>query len=136
MHTELFATGKLMKEPETKITRTGKQVTILAILVDGLKQKDGEFLPGWIRVSCFGELGEKAAALEKGNIVSVNGKPTLDVWGNKQGQEQMGLSLKADVINRLGARKPVPETTGEKQQIRKPERNWQQPVAFDDEIPF
>lgn len=107
---ELAFTAKLMKPPERLQTKSGDGFTVLALLVDGLAKIDGEAQAAWVRTTCFAEVAETAATLDKGATVFAKGTPTMDRWADKAGTEKAGLSLIASEIVRLGtsARKSQP----------------------------
>ena len=99
-------TGRLGREPELKHVKGGTLAMLnLAVAVDDAPAKEGqEQKSTWVSVKVFGEKAEAAAdSLEKGAKVYVHGKLSLDSWTSQSGEQRHGLSLIADVVQRMGA---------------------------------
>lgn len=74
--------GNLGKDPETRFTPSGSQVTSFSVATNRTYTgTDGQKVSevAWFRVSCFGKIAEVCAEyLKKGNTVLVEGRLTPD----------------------------------------------------------
>jgi single-stranded DNA-binding protein len=89
--------GRLGRDAEFKLVKGGTlPLTTLVVAVTA----QGQDKATWIRTVCFGDLAEQVRDLPKGEIVTVEGRLTLDHWTAGDGSERSGLSVVAQVARR------------------------------------
>lgn len=93
--------GRIARDVELKYTPAGKAVAHLTIAVDrGFgenKQTD------WLPVTCWEQSAEFAANhLEKGRLVSVEGRLQSRQWEDNEGKKRTSYDVVARQINGLG----------------------------------
>ena len=114
---EIAFEGRLGAAPTLRTSQAGKPWCALNV-VHG---KDTEAT--WLSVAVFGSQVETVAALEKGALVYVEGRLTLDTWTDKEGRERSGLKVAASLLQplgQIGRRKPTkaPAPAGEPDESR------------------
>lgn len=91
--------GHLGKDPETRITPSGKKVTTFSLAVNSRKGK--EDITFWVRVTVWGDHLEKIIShLKKGSGVIVTGRmmpPTI--YQDKEGKSHVSLEMTAEMID-------------------------------------
>lgn len=97
--------GRLGKDPESKMTQTGKQACSFSLatsevwLQDGQKKEKTE----WHKVVTWGKTAEIAARyLKKGKEVYVEGKLTTRSWDGPDGQKRYATEVVASEIKFIG----------------------------------
>ena len=78
--------GRLGKDPESRYTPTGKQVTTFSIAVSNRWKSKGETkeYTEWINVEAWGRLGEICQEyLKKGSLVYIEGRLKTDRYEDK-----------------------------------------------------
>ena len=75
---EVHLAGELARDPDTRYTQNGKQVTTLSVLT---KHKT---FSEYHRVICWEQLAEKATPLTKGEFVKVVGRLQTRSWDDKR----------------------------------------------------
>jgi single-strand DNA-binding protein len=79
--------GRLGKDPESRFTPTGKQVTHFSLAVSNRwKGKDGETkeYTEWVNIEAWGRLGEVCQEyLKKGSLVYLEGRLKTDKYEDK-----------------------------------------------------
>ena len=75
--------GNLTRDPEQRPVGSS-QVTKFSLAINGIKPEDVCFLD----ITCWGELANKAAMLQKGQQVTVVGRLKQDTWQDKMSGEQ------------------------------------------------
>lgn len=125
--------GRLTADPTQKDV-SGAVCTTFTVAEDTLrKDKDGNKITNFWRVTAWRQLGENAAKyLRKGNQTYVVGKDVcVNTYTDKNGQYRYSLETTADDIRFLGSKG---EGTGEQQPSPPPPAAA--PAAEDDELPF
>lgn len=119
--------GRLVRDPETKITPNNKKVVVFTIAVDRRdKEKTADFIPcqAWERT---GELIEKY--LVKGDQVGISGSLETRSY-EKDGEKRTAFDILVRSIDFVGGKKeqksepaptPVPPLLDESQYINNPE---------------
>lgn len=82
--------GRLGKDPESKYTPTGKQVTHFSLAVSQRWKTSGETkeYTEWVNVEAWGRLGEVCQEyLKKGSLVFVEGRLKTDRYEDKEKNE-------------------------------------------------
>ena len=78
--------GRLGKDPESRFTPTGKQITTFSIAVSNRWKSQGETkeYTEWINVEAWGRLGEVCHEyLKKGSLVYLEGRLKTDRYEDK-----------------------------------------------------
>lgn len=90
----ILASGKLVRDPQTRTGRNGKSFVTGLLSVAVETRNDGE--PGRTLVSAiaFGPAAEALGALAVGDDVSIAGAARLSIW-IKDGEERHGLAVTA-----------------------------------------
>ncbi len=100
--------GRIARDPETRQTQGGTDITTLSVVTDrparnkdgktykddrGYTVKDAEFH----RVTCFNGLGKNVAQYcTKGQLVSVKGRIHYSQWEDGEGVKRYGCEVLAD----------------------------------------
>ena len=82
--------GRLGKDPESRYTPTGKQVTTFSVAVSNRWKSHGETKENteWINVEAWGRLGEVCQEyLKKGSLVYLEGRLKTDRYEDKGEQK-------------------------------------------------
>jgi single-strand DNA-binding protein len=123
--------GRLGQAPEQKTTQSGEAVTNLSLAVtESWKDKvsqEWRDKTEWISVVCFGYNAEKAAKLQKGKLVYVEGKFQTRSWEDKDTGKKI---YKTEVV--------LQKFQGDLKSLEKNEGNYQAPASddLDDDMPF
>jgi single-strand DNA-binding protein len=113
--------GYLGKEPESRFTPTGKQVTHFSLAVTQRWKSDGETkeYTDWVYIEAWGRLGEISNQyLHKGSLVYVEGRLKVDRYEEK-GETRYStkvVALQMQMLDRKGADEPaltIEDETGE-----------------------
>ena len=83
--------GRLGRDPETKFTQSGKQVTMFSIATSDRHKINGEWVESteWHNVKVWNKTAEVAAKyLKKGSQVYLEGKIETRSWEGKDGQKK------------------------------------------------
>ncbi len=105
-HNSSTIVGYLGRDPETRYTASGKNVTDFSVATseswtdnDGVKQEKTE----WFKVTTWGKLAELCQQyLAKGRLVLVEGKVSASAWTDKEGNPRATLELNAKNVRFLG----------------------------------
>ena len=105
--------GRVAREPETRSTNGGTDITTLSVVTDrparnkdgktykdekGFTVKDAEFH----RVTCFNGTAKNVARFcTKGQMVSVKGRIHYSQWDDAQGNKRYGCEILADEVDFL-----------------------------------
>lgn len=89
---EVLASGKLIKDPDTRTGQSGKPFTTALLRVDV-----GEEQPTLVSVIAFQEASEKLGRLKSGDAITVAGSAKLSSW-EKDGETRHGLSVTASAV--------------------------------------
>lgn len=113
-------TGNLTRDPETRTTPGGMNITTLRIACNSrAKDASGEWVdkPNYFNVVVFGAQGDNCAKfLEKGRPVCVDGRLAWREW-EKDGNKREAVEIVAENVQFLssgdGAGRSEPDTSGE-----------------------
>jgi len=104
--------GRIARDPETRTTTGGTDITSVSVVTDrparkegktykdenGFTAKDSEFH----RVTCFNGLGANVAKYcTKGQLVTVEGRIHYTSWDDKDGVKRYGCEIIADKVDFL-----------------------------------
>lgn len=93
--------GRLGRDPELRVGKTGRQVATLSVATNRAYKKDGEWIEetDWHRIKCFDRLAEQVMArLKKGEVAGVIGTLTYSKWTDASGNSRMSTVIKADQV--------------------------------------
>lgn len=94
--------GNLVRNPELKVTKSGKQVANFTVAINqSYKDKDGNWQskePIFINVNAWGINAEKAMTLSKGAAVVIEGTLEDNIYQNKTGVEVKEKRIRASNI--------------------------------------
>lgn len=93
MSLTVLCTGRMLADPELRTTNSGRPYT-RARVVAGTDGGDTQL----VTVIAFGHIGDQVAELGKGDTVAVTGRARLEAWTHRDGEPQIGLTLKADAL--------------------------------------
>jgi single-strand DNA-binding protein len=107
---KIILVGNVGREPELKMTPTGRAVCEFSIAVNRVsgKSDSGERIEqtDWYRISCWAGLAERAQQMiSKGRLVYVEGRFTPRTWTDKEGKERTSLDVNASDFQMLDARR-------------------------------
>ena len=101
-----FLMGNLTRDPELRMTSTGRAVADLRLAVsEKFRNRDGEMSETalFIDVVTWGSKAENCAQyLQKGSAVLVEGRLRLDEWENDNGEKRSRIRVRADRVQFLG----------------------------------
>lgn len=127
---EIVIQGNLVRDPETRTTVEGNDVTSFTVAVN--LYRNGNETTEYIRVSAWGKRSEFASKyLKKGSGVIVSGEPGVYAWNAREdGHARAAIEIRADKISFTGSKvkeeTPAPET-GPTEMM---------PADDDDDLPF
>lgn len=101
--------GRLVRDPESRVTNTGAAVAEFSVAVDKtFGKKEGEPDAFFFRVKAFGKQAEFASNyLTKGRLVSVSGRLEQRRYQGSDGAQREAIEVIADSVRGLGG---VPDT--------------------------
>jgi len=126
----VLLTGTLYDGPGRRIARNGNPFTTAKMLADA-----GDGSAVWCSMIAFAEAGERLAALQAGDVVSVAGKARLSQWEDAKGKPRAGLNvtirevISLQQVSKAGYRKPRTDRV-------EAEPTCEPNVPFDDDLDF
>ena len=111
MFNKTFLIGRLVRDPEVRVTVSGITVARFTVAIDRVKRKDQEdSQTDFINVVAWRRLGEIAGQyLKKGKLVSIEGALRVDTY-QKEGEERQWFEVVADNFQMLDrASDPIKE---------------------------
>jgi single-strand DNA-binding protein len=109
MYEQLTIVGNLGRDPEMRITPSGKSVTNFSVAVNARWTNsdgtDGERVT-WYKVACWGKLAEVTNQyLAKGRkVMVVSRRIEAEAYIDKEGEPKAALKLTADAVKFLDAK--------------------------------
>ncbi len=102
MYNKSFLIGRLVRDPETRVTLSGVSVTRFTIAVDRTFGKQGQDkVTDFIRVVCWRRLAEVCGEfLAKGRLVAVEGRLQIESY-EKDGEKRSSAEVVADNVQML-----------------------------------
>jgi single-strand DNA-binding protein len=103
MYNKVFLIGRLVRDPEMRMTPSGVAVTRFTVAVDKTfkKSEDGQSSADFIRVVAWRRLAEICGQyLKKGKLVAVEGRLQVDSY-DKDGQKRYSTEVVADNVQML-----------------------------------
>lgn len=94
--------GRLVANPESRQTTTGKNITDFRIAVDKRFKQDGGPTADFFRVKAFGSTADFVNTyLAKGRLVAVDGRIEHYQWTDKDGNKREGYDIVAESVQGL-----------------------------------
>ena len=100
--------GNVGRDPEMKMTPTGKAVCEFSVAVNRVSTSGGQKneQTDWYRVSCWGRQAEVAQQyVQKGMSIFVEGRFAPRTWMNKENVEKTSLEIQFADFTMLGGRR-------------------------------
>lgn len=100
---KLIIVGNLVRDPETRVTQSGKNVCTFTVAVNRRRstannQQDADFF----RVSAWEKLGDLCQQyLSKGRKVAVTGSVSVTAYKNSNGEAQASMNVYAEEVEFL-----------------------------------
>ncbi|KMK16767.1 single-stranded DNA-binding protein [Pluralibacter gergoviae] len=148
MTAQISAYGRLVADPQTRMTNSGTSMTMarLAVALPCNAAENGE-ATFWLGVIAFGKQADALAKHQKGELVSVAGNMQLNQWTGKDGGTQQGYQVLADSVISARTVRPGGKAGQQGQAADALRRAQQQPPAtgyedydqtppFNDDVPF
>lgn len=140
MTAQISAYGRLVADPNTRITNKGTNMAMarLAVSLPCNAAEDGQ-ATFWLGILAFGKQADALARHVKGDMVSVAGNMQLNQWTGQDGATQQGYQVLAESIISAktvrpgGGRKPTTDMDDNKQ-ASAPAPGWEiynKPEDFD-----
>lgn len=99
---KIVITGNLGKDPEIRVTQTGKNVVNFPVAVTPSSKVNGEWKDGdtiWFRCVAWEEMASSiATAYKQGDKVRVEGRLSESFFTDKEGNERKSLEISVDWI--------------------------------------
>jgi single-strand DNA-binding protein len=102
-YAQITIVGRLGRDPETKMTSTGKQIVTASVAVG----KDDK--TQWYKINAWEQTGKWLSDARKGDFVFAQGTLQLGIYTKKDGTTAIDASINASVIRANGKRDSVPE---------------------------
>lgn len=138
----ISAAGRLARDPDSRTTASGKDMTLATMAVDLPAGRDADPETWWLSLMAFGRTAGELAKHRKGDRLAVMGSLERRGYTTRDGEARDGWTVLCDAI--LGPRSPRP--SGGRQGGRNGQDRRQPPhgpSAFDglpplvdDEVPF
>lgn len=94
--------GNLTRDPELRVTKSGKQVCTFGLAVNRHRKSEGQPDVDFFNVSAWGALGENCARyLQKGRKCAVLGSVQIRQYDGRDGQKKMSVEVMADEVEFL-----------------------------------
>ena len=102
MYNKAFLIGRLVRDPEMRVTTSGISVTRFTIAVDRIRRKDNpDNTADFIRIVCWRRLAEICGQyLKKGKLVAVEGRLQIDSF-SREGESRESAEVVADNLQML-----------------------------------
>jgi len=134
-HASATLVGHLGRDPETRATQSGTQITTTSIAVStgyGNNKKTT-----WWNLVAFDKTGEAMSNfLKKGDAAMFIGEPALREWQDKDGATRQTLELTVQRMVLLGGKDDDREAAAPRKPTAAPTKRIVEDAPFDDEIPF
>ncbi len=108
MYNKAFLIGRLVRDPETRVTLSGITVTRFTIAIDRYRKKNSqENATDFIRIVCWQRLAEICGEyLNKGKLIAVEGRLQVDTY-EKDGEQRESSEIIADNVQMLDRGKNI-----------------------------
>lgn len=101
MYNKVFLIGRLVRDPEVRVTLSGISVARFTIAIDRSFRKDQEKVTDFLRIVTWRRLAEISGQyLKKGKLVAVEGRLQIDSF-EKDGEKRTSAEVVADNVQML-----------------------------------
>jgi single-strand DNA-binding protein len=102
MYNKAFLIGRLVRDPEMRMTSSGIAITRFTIAIDrSFKKEEGQNNTDFLRIVTWRRLAEICGQyLKKGKLVGVEGRLQIDSY-EKDGQKKISAEVVADNVQML-----------------------------------
>lgn len=124
--------GRLTKDPEKRVTTSGKSVANFRIANDISKDQS-------IFIDCavFGECADFVCrSFKKGSAIIVDGKLTQRKYSNKEGQQVTSTEILVNEVDFADGKTQMEQTTAPKRSTTPEENHQDQAYDEDDDLPW
>lgn len=130
---KLTIIGNLTRDPETRTTKSGKNVCTFTVAVNKRNRDQG---PDYFRVTAWDKLGENCFRyLDKGRKVAVVGPVSVSTYTANDGSTRAQLEVTANEVEFLSS-----QFDGQQTEALKPQTESTVPAGYeevsDDDLPF
>lgn len=132
-------TGNLTRDPELRMTPSGKQVVSFGIAVgDGFGERARTFYFDCVKWCGSDKQTEFFTSITKGMKVAIAGKLTWRSWTGKDGQKHSKVEVEVRELDLLGtpAKDPMEYASGQQMPIAAAPPQPPATDVYDEEIPF
>ncbi len=112
MINKVILTGRMVKDPELKVTQSGTAVCTFRIAVDRrFKNENGEKVADFFTVVAWKGTAEFVGSYcPKGRLIAVDGRLQTRQWQDQSGQNRSVVEVVAESVDALGPAKSGDET--------------------------
>ena len=111
-----FIVGNLTRDPDSRITSSGINVTSFTVAVNRRHRAEGQPEADFFRVTAWRALGENCQKyLAKGRKIAVTGAVSVSTYITQDGTTRASLEVTADEVEFLSSKTDVqekPDTSG------------------------
>lgn len=140
MLNKIFLMGRLVRDPELRVTNTGRAVTNITIAVDrDFKDASGDYPTDFVDVSAWGRTADFVNRyFSKGRMILIVGRLESRKWVDKDGNNRVSWGVTADEAHFADSKREssegsnTPETSAPKAE---PPR-FEEQTEDDGELPF
>ncbi len=93
---QLLIIGRATKQAEILESKEGKKFGKFSIAVNEFRKDKAESEPTFYNVLVFNKTFENITRIEKGNLVMVDGRPSVDAYLNQDGEAKANLVVFAN----------------------------------------
>lgn len=99
---KVFLVGRLVADPEVRVTQTGIKVANLRLAVDDGKSKEGVSISQYFNLSCWDKLADVVESYtKKGFRIAVSGKLNNRSWDKPDGSKGYATDIRVNELDIL-----------------------------------
>ena len=93
---QLLLLGRATKSAEFLLSKEGKKYAKFSLAVNDYSRNNQEAKPCFYNVLIFNKSLEKAEKITKGDLILVDGKPTINAYLSNEGEAKANISVFAN----------------------------------------
>lgn len=93
---QLLILGRATKSPEVLESKEGKKYARFSVAVNDYSRKNEESKPSYYNVLIFNKSIERVEKIEKGDLVLVDGKPSVNTYLSDEGEPKANMVVYAN----------------------------------------
>lgn len=133
---KVFLIGRLTKDPESRVTSSGKKVVSFSMAINEGKSREGSELVSYFNVTAWEKLGEIVENYaRKGTKVSVVGRLQNRSWDKPDGTKGYATDIVAQEMELLSGRGETDSSGAPEQQPAKPATKSNKKDEPEDKLP-